>query len=279
MKASIWSGYLKDESPETMLAMVRDAGWRFVELADEHGEELEARGGAESAGRALRRVAADRGVSIEQGHLQLSADIAAVDPGPTIDALKRRMDLYAAVGIRNAVLHPGGKERLSLGSPLQEIHERRIMSLRELCAHVRGSGLRICLENIPGTLAECAELLEAISCVGEPDLGICLDTGHLNLCSGDQVGFVRQAGERLFALHVSDNDGTKDQHVAPYARGTISWPPFVAAVSDIGYDGLFNLEVPGENRCPIAIRLRKLRYMRELVDLMLEVKTDETADR
>lgn len=279
MKASIWSGYLKEESPETMLSLVRQAGWRFVELADEHGAVLEARSSAEAEARALRRRAEDSGVSIEQGHLQLQADIAALEPRPVLDSLKRRLDLYAALGLRNAVLHPGGKARLDLGLPAAEIQDLRIASLLELCAHLRGSGLRICLENIPGTLSECDELLGAIAQVGDPDLGICLDTGHLNVGTRDQAGFVRKAGKRLGALHVSDNDGVQDTHMAPYARGTVDWPPFISALSEIEYGGLFNLEVPGENRCPREIRLCKLRYLRELVALMLGEEIDATADR
>ena len=32
---------------------------------------------------------------------------------------------------------------------------------------------------------------------------------------------------------------------------------------------IFNLEIPGENRAPRAVRLAKLKYLKELLELML----------
>ena len=33
-----------------------------------------------------------------------------------------------------------------------------------------------------------------------------------------------------------------------------------------GYDGLYNYEIPGENACPVEVRILKLAYLRRISD-------------
>ena len=58
-------------------------------------------------------------------------------------------------------------------------------------------------------------------------------------------------------------------HLMPYGRGTIDWPEVMTSLRGVGYDRLFNLEIPGERRCPLPVLRAKLRYCRALCDLML----------
>jgi sugar phosphate isomerase/epimerase len=98
---------------------------------------------------------------------------------------------------------------------------------------------------------------------------LCLDTGHALVCKVDSAAFIRTAGARLKALHVADNLGTDDHHMLPYGRGKVNWPAILEALRDTGYAGLFNFEVPGENRCPVPIRLAKLDYALALAGHMI----------
>jgi hypothetical protein len=43
----------------------------------------------------------------------------------------------------------------------------------------------------------------------------------------------------------------------------------MSALYEVGYEGIFNFEVPRENRCPMEIRLAKLDYARRLAELMV----------
>ena len=97
------------------------------------------------------------------------------------------------------------------------------------------------------------------------NLGICLDTGHLNLSEApDQTAFIRQAGKHIKALHIADNDGTSDQHILPFARGTVDITAVIRELKAIDYDGLYNMEIPGESRCPMEIRSIKLGYIQKV---------------
>jgi len=269
MQPGIWTSYLYPSTPEEMVEQFAAKGWFHLELSTEHGDALLQRGDPEKTGRNFARFAGDRGVSLPQGHLWLTCDIAAADQDPVVDALKRWLDLFAAVGVRAAVLHPGGNELRRREASREEIRERQVRALRHLSEHLGDTNLTICLENVSG-IPEAEDLLALIDAVGRSNLGICLDTGHLNLASGDQAGFIGTAGSSLKALHLADNEGQSDQHLMPYGRGTVDWDAVMWALRDLPYEGLLNLEIPGENRGPLPVLLAKLDYLERIVQFMLE---------
>ncbi|MFH1571275.1 MAG: sugar phosphate isomerase/epimerase [Gemmatimonadota bacterium] len=271
MQPGIWTSYLIDDDPERMVETFAARGWTQLELSTEHGEMLLDRGDPDHTGRAFRTLAAGRGVCFPQGHLWLTADITAADGGRTVDALRRWLDLYAAAGVRAAVLHPSGVPAARETRPAGEVLERQVAALGALAAHLAGTDTVICLENVSAAPL-APDLLRLIEAVGSRHLAICLDTGHLHIAGGDQAAFIRAAGAHLKALHIADNEGQTDQHLMPWGRGTVDWPAVVHALRQLPYAGLFNLEIPGENRAPRAVRLAKLDYLKELLRLMLDGK-------
>lgn len=109
---------------------------------------------------------------------------------------------------------------------------------------------RTCLGN---SIDELLKLIDGL----DPDVaGICLDTNHLMDRYQDLAHTVRQLGERLFTLHLSDYDGIDEKHDLP-GKGVLDWESFMQALRDINYTGPFNYEckIKGET---IAERLRSL---------------------
>lgn len=268
LQYSVWSSYFVEMTPEEMIGEFLAAGFTATEFSDEHGFMVLARGDAEKEGRKLKAYADDRGFSFPQGHLLLRADLCAPDAA---EVLKPWLDLFMALGIRSGVLHAAGGQDLEDG----ERFERRVRTLRQLARYVEGSDFTICLENLRGTRnPETAEDLNALidAAGGDANLGICLDTGHLHIQkerNESQRDFIRIAGPRLKALHIADNDTTGDMHLMPYGRGTVDWPEVLGALREAGYDRLFNLEIPGERRCPLPVLRYKLAYLRQLCEYML----------
>lgn len=260
LKLSMWTSFFIDLSPEDALSELARAGWRYAELSDEHGKELLERGDPAAVGAAFRRFADGSGVAVEQGHLWLTADIAPADEATrrqTVATLRRWLDLYLALRIPAAVIHPGGA---SLADPAARL-EAQVRTLDELAAHARGSGLALCVENCSSGSA----LMPLLAATPPDAVGVCLDTGHLNLTAERQADFIHDCGPRLRALHLAENDKSGDQHNLPYARGgSVPWGEIAAALAQTGYSGLLNFEVPGENRCPVPVRRMKLAYLREL---------------
>lgn len=75
---------------------------------------------------------------------------------------------------------------------------------------------------------------------------MCMDTGHTNKASRfgqPKVGeVIRMLGNNITALHLNDNDTLTDQHKIPMT-GTIDWNDTMKALGEIGYNGIYNMEL------------------------------------
>ena len=269
--ASVWSEYYPNLSIQDSVLRLKAAGFTHTELSITHTEQLVAEGTPERTGAQLQQFFRDEGFTVPQGHLSFSKGLCSEE---AIDLLKRELALYQALGITNAVLHfNGGK-----GLPPEEQFSLRVEGIRKLQPMLKGTPLHLCLENlgsVPDTHT-AQKLLHIMDTVGGENLAICLDTGHLHLVNGrgeaeqTQREFILTAGSHLRAMHVTENNGKNDVHQMPYsARYGIDWPQVVAALREVGYRGLFNLEILGERNAPEAIKEAKLRFIREMVTLML----------
>ena len=266
MKNSMWTSYYMDLSPEGAVEEIARHGWKYAELSDEHGAVLLERGDPQKAGRAFRKAAENAGVRVEQGHLWLQVPLCDPDRERIVSTLLRWLDLFHAVGIRASVLHCDAYS-FPEGTTTEEKAEVNASVIRRLTEHLEGTDMTICLENLfvkPGVapVVNTADmLLDVIARTDGKHLGICLDTGHLNVVGGNQLEFIRRAGDRLRALHIADNEGSWDMHMMPYGRGTVDFAAVRQGLREIGYDGLYNLEIPGERSCPMEIRGWKLEYL------------------
>ncbi len=199
----------------------------------------------------VRGRAADRGLAIHSAHgcwggrtiRATRVDLASTDPAchrQSVDDLKDCVDWLGRAGGRCLVVHPGG-----LSNPADQSARRAALAvgLRALAGHASGTGVTICVENMPpgvypgSRMADLADLVVGLDC---PGLALALDTGHANLTSsaGDET---RAAGRLLATTHVHDNDGRKDSHEPP-GYGTVDWAAWGVALDSIGYDGPIMLE-------------------------------------
>lgn len=76
---------------------------------------------------------------------------------------------------------------------------------------------------------------------------VCVDTGHSNLATpfpgNPPVGdVIRMLGKEVTVLHIDDNNALADQHVIPLT-GNLDWTDVLSALAEIGYGGVYNLEV------------------------------------
>jgi sugar phosphate isomerase/epimerase len=171
----------------------------------------------------------------------------------------RDLDLCADLGLRTVVIHPGGYGEFATVRELQAVADLRRAAFAELAEHCLRGGVRLAIENVAdygkgvwghrrfGATLE--DLLELIADIGSSALGICLDTSHAHMQGLNQPEAIRTAGDRLLALHISDNDGSGDQHRTP-GYGTVEWRPLIAALREVGFAGDLNLEIPGECHAP-----------------------------
>lgn len=97
------------------------------------------------------------------------------------------------------------------------------------------------LENRRHFPSTAAELLELAEFIDHPRLQLCWDTGHANVQGLDQYKSIVELGRRLRAVHIADNYGDVDSHVAPF-QGTTNLDSVMQGLLDSGYRGWFTFE-------------------------------------
>ncbi len=135
-----------------------------------------------------------------------------------VDAYRREGELALQLGGSLVVVHCSTIREQPV--PPAEI-DRRWTQLRtsidELGRHGESIGVTYAFENLPNYHVighDVAELAAVLRDVGAPHTGLCLDTGHA-LMTGDPAAAVREAADVIAYVHLSDNDGTADQHEMP----------------------------------------------------------------
>jgi sugar phosphate isomerase/epimerase len=125
-----------------------------------------------------------------------------------------------------------------MASPEQE-WEWAIEGLKEVNAHANGEGVRIALEALnrfeTNFLNRHDQALLLAQEVGD-DVGVCLDVYHMNQEEADMYQAFRNAGDRLFDVHVADNNRMA------CGQGQLDWAAILGTLKEIGYDGSITVE-------------------------------------
>jgi len=206
----------------------------------------------------FRASLADHGLATRSVHLPFYPSVpelkeqgrrwSLLDPDPA----QRQVALVGAadglraaalLGAEVAVLHLGWQR--DLWTEHSHAHAREAVS--QLLPVARAAGVRLLLENIISSGTRAAALLELLDEVDPAgEAGICLDLGHAHV-DGGVLAELRAALPRLAHLHVHDNDGTEDAHLAP-GRGTIPWPEVMDLLRAEHYSGFGALELRDPTR-------------------------------
>ena len=135
-------------------------------------------------------------------------------------------------GIKTAVLHPFGKYVPENGN--WSIYLSRMRRIAEQCEQ---SGIRLAVENLR-TTKRCARIVDALA---DSPRGRLLRYGHNHVTAGNDFSLLSRFPDRIFALHVHDNSGLRDEHLLPY-EGTVDWAAFLAAAERTEFGGSLMLE-------------------------------------
>jgi sugar phosphate isomerase/epimerase len=164
------------------------------------------------------------------------------------------LELARRVPVSVLVVHPGLQDSL-LSPSVQNSREAAVRSVEEIVAIASPLGVRVALEVIPNAMATADELVGLLDELDIPEVGVCLDFGHAHL-QGDVVDAIETLSGVLVATHVHDNQGRRDEHLAPF-DGTIDWAGALVALQKIGYEGMMMLELASAD--PSAPALERAR--------------------
>lgn len=169
-----------------------------------------------------------------------------------LKATIRSIEVCGRLGIPQIVVH----SRDIGGFPSREYHGLNLKRNRDFFSRLfpvmEKTGVHVLVENscdrhaptkentrhFPSTAAELLELAEYID---HPLVDTCWDTGHANVQGVDQYRSIVELGNRLRGLHINDNYGDMDSHVAPF-QGTTNMDAIMQGLLDIRYQGYFTFE-------------------------------------
>jgi sugar phosphate isomerase/epimerase len=279
MIPAIWTDFVPDEPLPDKLAFFHASGWTCLELSTEDIEELSAQSDPQPRIEATKSALERLGITMPQAHAFLHADVAHPDEKrrkTDLRTLQQHLDFCAKLSVENVVIHPGGRG-YTTDEELSRVFALNVEAFTLLGNQAGELGLKIGIENMfapPGRNtrvfgSSVAELLDLIAAVDSPALGITFDTSHANVEKLDLGAAIREFGDLLCCTHISDNDGSDDHHRIP-GFGTIDWHAVMSAFRDIGYDGILNLEIPGDSHPDRELRLIRSRYAREVAGWLID---------
>lgn len=203
-----------------------------------------------------KQLASDAGVSISQIHGPWRCpphDKKGAELDERFEKMKISIYAGALLGAKKWIIHPimpYGLEDEGTDNSKHTFDENAEFMFR-LSEVAKQYGITVCLENMPFlsfSLSKPESILKLVKTVGHDNLRICLDTGHVTVFRELSIGEeTRRLSSYLRALHVHDNDGTRDAHMMPF-YGKTDWKDFSAALKDINFDGTLSLECEPPSR-------------------------------
>jgi D-psicose/D-tagatose/L-ribulose 3-epimerase len=115
-----------------------------------------------------------------------------------------------------------------------------------VCQHALQYDIKLGVEPanrfVTDLVVTAVDALRVIEEPGYANLGVVLDTGHMNLGRETTREAVELLGDHLLQLHVNDNDGTQQQNLVP-GEGTFNFRELIDALYQAGFDGVLSAEL------------------------------------
>src|SRR5215217_4617882 len=196
---------------------------------------------------AVRRAAVEAGVSIAVcGAFGPDRDVSHEEPERRrlgIDYLNSCIDLAAAVGARDVIgpmYSATGKTRLLPDAAREQQRIWAADSLREVGQYAAARGVGLAMEPLnrfeTDLINTVEQGLDLCGRIGLDNVGLLLDTFHMNIEEKSIPDAITKVGSRLRHFHACEND-----RGAP-GSGHVEWSEVFGALDAIGYDGLVVIE-------------------------------------
>lgn len=116
-------------------------------------------------------------------------------------------------------------------------NELGLSRFKEIVEYAKEIDMKIAFENtkIKGYLEYIFDNIDL------DNIGLCFDSGHYHAHFKDELDFDKYKN-KIFAVHLHDNDTTKDQHLMPF-DGTLDWDKVLKKLKNSNYEGPITMEL------------------------------------
>ncbi len=191
-----------------------------------------------------------------------------------VDYLKRIVERIGFMGgtLLSGVSYAGWGTPDNFNGDKRPYWENSIKSMKEIIKTAENCGVTYCVEAVNRfetcLINTAEEALKYVDEVGSPNIGVLLDTYHMNIEENNIGDAIRLAGNKLTSFHTGENNRT-----AP-GRGHLNWDEIFGALSEIGYKGRIVSEPFVMQGGEVG---RDIHVYRDLVDNPSEARIDEEA--
>ncbi len=222
---------------ESNIKKIKEFGYDGVELAVRNPEELDIEF-IESI--ILKNDLIVPAIGTGQAFVEEGLSFTNPDPGIRQKAVGRIIDQVHLAKKFNAMVIIGLIRGVTAKNYDREKAESDLVDALRSCAAI-DQEIKICIEpvnryetNLINTADECLKIIER---VGKPNVGILLDTFHMNIEEVSITESIKKAGNKLFHCHAADSNRWSP------GKGHIDFASVLKTLKEIGYNGFISVEI------------------------------------
>jgi len=191
--------------------------------------------------RSLKALADEVGIELTYSlGLDRAYDVSSLDENVRLGGVKYLQNIVKKMHVGGGTLL-SGVSYAGWGTPDNFLGDKRpyweqsIKSMREIIKVAEDCGVTYCVEAVNRfetcLINTAREALDYVAEIDSPNIGVLLDTYHMNIEENNIGDAIRLVGDRLTSFHTGENNRT-----AP-GRGHLDWDEIFSALSDINYKG------------------------------------------
>ena len=191
--------------------------------------------------RSLKALADEVGIELTYSlGLDPAYDVSSLDEAKRLGGVKYLQDIIRKMHVGGGTLL-SGVSYAGWGTPEGIINDKRpyweqsIKSMKEILKVAEECGVTYCVEAVNRfetcLINTAKEALDYVSELDSPNIGVLLDTYHMNIEENNIGDAIRLVGDKLTSFHTGENNRT-----AP-GRGHLNWDEIFGALADINYQG------------------------------------------
>jgi D-psicose/D-tagatose/L-ribulose 3-epimerase len=227
----VWTGVYDADGIRHAVSKTREAGFDLIEfpLMDPFTFDVP-----------TARAALDEHGLVATGSLGLdestdisSEDEAAVRAGEAL--LERAVDVLAELGAEHlcGIIYSAMRKYMEQATPRGVANSQAVIG--RIAERARQTGIKVSVEvtnryesNVLNTARQAREFVKG---TGDPDVGVHLDTYHMNIEETDMFSPVLDTADLLSYVHIGES------HRGYLGTGSVDFDSFFAALHRTGYDG------------------------------------------
>ena len=191
--------------------------------------------------RSLKALADEVGIELTYSlGLDPAYDVSSLDEAKRKGGVEYLQNIIRKMKVGGGTLL-SGVSYAGWGCPSEILNDKSaywnqsIKSMKEILKVAEECGVTYCVEAVNRfetcLINTAAEALDYISNFDSPNIGVLLDTYHMNIEENNIGDAIRMVGDKLTSFHTGENNRT-----AP-GRGHLNWDEIFGALSDINYKG------------------------------------------